>query len=823
MLLFLTMLAVQTVLSRKHTTLGSHVVLTRCTGNDGHGMDQPIGSVLSEEKLAQNTTFSIEVRKHFMMCFKNQQQQLEAQLKVYHAVMHLYKEKNEVTIIPCQGNERIKDWQSLCENVIKIYLESLKTETVSIPLDKRDLMRPLVDTTIQSEKSLNIEYVEEHSLVIIAGEQNEVNRVQKKLEDAYKNIINETIPIDDKKHFLFLSIKKDELLGSHPEVKATINSDRQSVTVLGFRDKCDKFIDDVNKLKSKMQTVQVLITSVFTHFLSQQVGKDLLQYYLQEFQSEIAAYFDTEGNLFILGTSGSSAAHDLAMKIQNSLCYTHVPFPPFFQKSTETVAWTTLSASLERKHLVQICVLTNEIKIIGDSQMSNLAKKEIEQIIETECWAERCFQLCDAQWRCINTHLGKKWKKLENKLHKVTKIQLTLPTDDREPCIIIKGDKAIVASLEKEVETFLASVVSSPNAIKQIRRGVVKYFCSEKGRAAVELIESQQQSCVQIDVKEHFQKPQCSKMHSSTAVLEARQSDSSVQTDVKSTRPLIVVSNPLQCSKVCSGTTREGKTVTVYHGDITTLSADVLVNVTNTYLQHTGGVALAIANKGGSCIQQDSDTYLQTVTAINEGDVIFTTNVGNLTCNSLIHVVCPTWRGGTADERLILSTTCCKALEVAAAKTFQTVLLPVIGSGKYGFPVGISAKVMVETVVKYSQTNPSASIREVAFVAFYQHEVNELFEEMKQTNLISNSKPAEIPSIDDYVIVDKMEVTENHSADSVVNTQQSSTASANPPIDNQNFDVFQNIELHKGNLLDYSVSLATYCTCTHMHGFKTSI
>lgn len=809
---FFTILAVQTVLDRKHTTLGKDVVLTRGTASSeltaGHGIDQPTSSVLSEEKLAQNTTFSIEVPKHFMVCFKNQQQQLEAQLKVYHAVMHLYKENNEVTIIPCQGNERIKDWQSLCENVIQIYLESLKTETVSIPLDKKDLMRSLVDTTIQSEKSLNIEYVEERSLVIIAGEQNEVNRVKKKLEDAYRSIINETIPIDDKKHFLFLSVKKDELLSSHPEVKATINSDKQSITVLGFRDKCDKFIADVTKLKSKMQAVQVLITSVFTHFLSQQVGEDLLRYYLQELQSEVATYFDTEGNLFILGTSGNSAAHNLAMKIQNSLCYMHVPYPVFFQKSIESAAWTTLSASLERKHLVQICILKNKIEIIGDSQMSNLVKKEIEQIIKTECWLERCFHLCDAQWRCINTHLGKKWKRLEQKLKKERKIQLTLPsTDDRELCIILKGDKAIVASLEKEVETILASVVSSPSPIKQVRQGVVKYFSSEKGKAAVGLIESQQQSCVQLDLIENFQKPlnpQCGKMYSSTAVLEAKQSP--VQTDMKRTRPFIVASNASQCSKVCSGIIREGKTVTVYHGDITTLSADVVVNVTNTNLKHTGGVALAIANKGGSCIQQDSDAYLQAVTAINEGDVIFTTNVGNLTCNGLIHVVSPTWRGGTANERSILSTTCCKALEVAAAKNFQTVLLPVIGSGKYGFPVGICAKVMIETIVKYSHTNPSASIREISVVAFYQQEVNEFVEEMKQTNLISDSKPADLPSIDDFVIIDEMEVTENDSADNVVNTQQPSTAPANPPINSQGFDVFQNIELHKGNLLDHSVS-----------------
>ena len=736
-------------------------------------MDQPTSSVLTEEKLVQNTTFSIEVPKHFIMCFKNQQQQLEAQLKVYHAVMHLYKEKNEVTIIPCQGNERIKDWQSLCENVIKIYLESLKTETVSIPLDKRDIIRPVVDTTIQSEKSLNIEYVEERSLVIIAGEQNEVNRVKKTLEDAYKSIINETVPIDDKKHFLLLDVKKDELLSSHPEVKATINSDRQSVTVSGFRDKCDKFIDDVIKLKSKVQAVQVLVTSVFTHFLSQQVGKDLLQYYLQDFQSEVATYFDTEGNLFILGISGSNAAHDLAMKIQNNLCYTHVPFPALFKQSIEGAAWTALSASLERKYFMQITVLKNEITVIGDSRMGNLAKNELEQFIETECWSDKRFQLCDAQWRYINTHLNKKWKKLEHKLRKASKIKFTVPsTNEKDPCIIIKGEKPAVALLEKEVKAFLTLVLSSPNPIKQTRQGAVKYFCSEKGRAAVRQIESQQRTCIQIDVKENLPKP------------------------------LTTTCNTSMIRKMCSGTTREGKTVTVYHGDITTLSADVIVNVTNTDLQHTGGVALAIANKGGSCIQQDSDAYLQTVTVIEEGDIIFAKNVGSLPCKSLIHVVSPSWRGGTANERSILSGTCFKALEVAGDKKFQTISLPAIGSGKYGFPVDVSAKVMVETVVKYSQTNPSSSINEISVMLFYQHEVDSFCKEMAQ--MLGTITANVASSKDNYAIIEETIATGNHSTN---NSVQARSAPSNPPSD---FNVCQNIQIHKGDLLDHSVSLHTF-------------
>ena len=754
--------------------------MTRCIVDSESSDDHSFGntsdgsaSVPDENKLPQNVEFSMEVDKHYVMCFKSKQQQLEAQLKVYHAAMHVDKEKSQIIIIPCQGNEMIRDWESQCKTVINMYLKSLKIETLSIPPDKKDLMHSLIDCTIQTEKSLNIEYVEDSSLVIFAGDMNDVSRVKKMLEDAHKSIIEETVQIDDKKHFILINIKKDELLRNHLEVKVTINAANQSVTVFGFKEKCDEFISDLMKLKSKMQCVQVSVSNVLISFLSQKVGKDLLQYYLQGFQSEVATYFDTEENLYILGTSDSSVANDLATQIQDNLCHTSVPYPVLFQKSIESVAWANLSTALEGKHLIQISVIKNEIKLTGDSQMSSLAKKEIEQFINTECWSERCFQLCDAQWRLIKTHLNKKWKKLEHKIKKDRKIQFVVSSDsdDKNPCIILKGEKPTVAFLEKEIEAFLSLIVSSTNPIIQVRLGVLQYFCSDKGKAEVRQIESQQRSCVQIDVKKNV-----SNQSSSTS----------------------------QCNKVSLGTTTEGKIITVYLGDITTLAVDVVVNVTNTTLKHTEGVALAIANKGGLCIQKDSDSYLQTAISIKEGDVFFAKNVGNLPCKSLIHAVSPKWKGGIANDMSIVSNLCIKALELAAANGFQTISLPVIGSGRNGFPASTSAKVMIEAVIKFSQSNPSSPISKIFFIMFHQHEADAFSKEMNQvfsTALVP--KAANVTPIEDsYVIIDKTGAT-----------------LASPPVAaySQNIDVFQNIEVHKGNLLDYSVSLLHWCLVTYIH------
>ena len=47
--------------------------------------------------------------------------------------------------------------------------------------------------------------------------------------------------------------------------------------------------------------------------------------------------------------------------------------------------------------------------------------------------------------------------------------------------------------------------------------------------------------------------------------------------------------------------------VNLYHGDITILPVDVIVNAINPQLKYTRGVAEAIVKAGGPCIQSDSE------------------------------------------------------------------------------------------------------------------------------------------------------------------------------------------------------------------------
>ncbi|MCD6523286.1 MAG: macro domain-containing protein [Candidatus Diapherotrites archaeon] len=135
--------------------------------------------------------------------------------------------------------------------------------------------------------------------------------------------------------------------------------------------------------------------------------------------------------------------------------------------------------------------------------------------------------------------------------------------------------------------------------------------------------------------------------------------------------------------------------ITIHHKDITEINADVIVNAANEYLQHKGGVALAIANKAGEDLIRESEEYVQKHGPLKTTGVAVTT-AGNLNAKYVIHAVGPR---GTNEMQLqkTIENVMKKAMELEA----KTIALPAISCGIFGFDKKLGAKVIYETVLKY--------------------------------------------------------------------------------------------------------------------------
>ncbi len=132
--------------------------------------------------------------------------------------------------------------------------------------------------------------------------------------------------------------------------------------------------------------------------------------------------------------------------------------------------------------------------------------------------------------------------------------------------------------------------------------------------------------------------------------------------------------------------------------DITTLAVDAIVNAANRYLSHGGGVAWAIAKRGGSLIQQESDAFIAKHGPLQTGEAVITGG-GDLPAQFVIHAVGPVWGEGGEDHKLRHAIR--NALRLADENNLKSVAFPAISTGTYHFPVDRAARLMLTETKEY--------------------------------------------------------------------------------------------------------------------------
>ena len=154
-----------------------------------------------------------------------------------------------------------------------------------------------------------------------------------------------------------------------------------------------------------------------------------------------------------------------------------------------------------------------------------------------------------------------------------------------------------------------------------------------------------------------------------------------------------------------------GRVVRVVRNDLTTEPVDAIVNAANGHLAHGGGVAGAIVRAGGAVIQRESDAWVRMHGPVPTGGAAIT-GAGALPCRYVIHAVGPVWTNRGEEPRELASAVR-SALDLAARHSIESVSMPGISSGIFGFPKPLCAQVMLRAIRVWLEAHPDSSVREV--------------------------------------------------------------------------------------------------------------
>lgn len=153
-----------------------------------------------------------------------------------------------------------------------------------------------------------------------------------------------------------------------------------------------------------------------------------------------------------------------------------------------------------------------------------------------------------------------------------------------------------------------------------------------------------------------------------------------------------------------------GGSLQIVAGDLTRESVDAIVNAANPRLLHGGGVAGAIVRQGGSSIQAESSAWVRERGLVSNDRPAYT-GAGKLPCRYVIHAVGPVWGSGNEDAKLAAAVK--GSLEVADQLELNSLALPAISTGIFGFPRERAARVTLAAILDYFVQTPASGLQQV--------------------------------------------------------------------------------------------------------------
>ena len=716
-------------------------------------------------------------------CVQKSQEGLAEHLQHLNIQQPEINEKEGVVIIT-PTHRTISGWQQECRERIPSYIHSnfAKIEMDFPSKAEADVRRNIMD--IQEEATLVVVFNPNNTGFTAAGDCNIITMLEAKTKEisSHYTQVQEDVPLKPEDYCYFTQVKAYQLKGAHPKLSIKYNPTdnvlhlRGSVQdVSGFRQVLPEYVHHTSISMQNMQHPLVI------QYLSTGDGMQQLKSFIQSQKKDVqlATYFKPgpQNQLelyFLCDQADAETARAIVRALQGATMAQVDQLPRSFTSLSQVNSgkYYQLCQSLEKQQHVQI--VTSEanlqVSIRGFSSGVTYSSQALCQFAKEMCTLAKPVEIERGIWRLFCGPMLSKWNSMELRC-KQKQVEVSVPDENAtDPEIILKGETELVEEMYQEIITLTKSVATKPILLS--RPGTCRYFKEdETAKLLLAGIEKEQKVCIEVEEVDKTESDD-------EDFAQARDSP--------------------QFTKVCVARTKEFKQITIYTGDITEFNmADVLVNAANADLAHVGGVAKAIADKGGPIIREESTRYVKSRGRLEDGDVWLTKKVGNLPCKALVHTVGPRWKGGGAKEEAHLSKACFQSLK--QARKYRSIALPAISSGVYGFPLVQCADVLVKTVVDFSKQNPLTELQEIYFILFKDSDAQVFVDAIKK-----------------HLPPDNIVSQKHHTALSIPSaTAMHTTSRKKSKTNTKHIPVHDCIQIHRGSLL--TVKVGEYYNTNILH------
>jgi O-acetyl-ADP-ribose deacetylase (regulator of RNase III) len=184
---------------------------------------------------------------------------------------------------------------------------------------------------------------------------------------------------------------------------------------------------------------------------------------------------------------------------------------------------------------------------------------------------------------------------------------------------------------------------------------------------------------------------------------------------------------------LCADAVLQGVKLFIGSGSVLELhrkNVQSIVNCANDRLDHAGGIAAEIAYQAGSELTDECNFFIKKFGKLQKKQALVTT-AGNMKFEKVIHVAGPVVSFLTSDQIEELIECVFNVIKAAGENGLDSVGIPGISCGIFGFPKKEAAFCHIKGFIKYCKKFPESSVKRVYFALFSPEELENFVEQFR--------------------------------------------------------------------------------------------